>query len=162
MNRKSLFLALAIALGASGAVAQTADDIDRLRAAIAHRPDDNTVDTALVFTNVSRAAAKVKVQAFGRNGAALGTAELEVPANALRYVMASELATNDERTLLGHAEAITVDRRVIATAVLVGAGTTDLPVVVRPVPSPVSTATDPAEVAPRRLLKHIFPVIASY
>lgn len=162
MIQKLIFGGVMILATAGGALAQPTSEVDRLRAALAHRPEEATIDTALIFTNVGREALKVKVQAYTKSGDPAGSADLEVPALGLVYILASDLRGVNDKALLGHAEALSRDRRIIASAVLLGGGTTDLPVKVRPYIAPSPTSTGPVAVPPVRYLRHIFPVIAAY
>ncbi len=164
-------VATLVLLASTPATAQDADDPTlRLRQAIENHPDRPPgIDTALVFTNLGRAPAKVSMKAYRANGQPAGSADLEVPGNGVAYVLASDLdepsptdTTHPERRFIGKVDALGRGH-LTATAVLVGGPVTDLPVIVRmrnlnsTVP-PVA-ATLPV---PEIITQIIFPLVAAY
>ena len=164
MIRKMMVSGLFIVATAGWASAQSPSDIDRLRAALAHRPEEQTVDTALIFTNLGRDEAVVNVQAFNSKGEPAGRATVNVPGKGLAYVLASDLRGTAEELFLGHAEAVSRDVYVLGTAVLLGAGTTDLPVHRRVQITEPPPVARPGTGAPPsvRFVKLIFPTVAAY
>ena len=117
---------LLVLLASSWALAQSATDADGVREVL--RPPHDMVDTALVFTNLGGTPALVNIRAFTRNGDPAGMATVRVPGRGLAYVLASDLRAAGHDAILGHAQGVSRSLTLTATAVLVGAGTTDLPV----------------------------------
>jgi hypothetical protein len=161
--RSVLFLLIA----SSWALAQTTES--DLLSTLSQMPPDGQIDTALIFTNLGSATAVVAVKGFTRSGEPTGSVSVKVPARGVGYVLASELRPTTNAAVLGHAEAATRSLRVVGTAVLLGIGTTDLPVITRtasgPVPAPeatpeVATPNLSNRLAPR-YTRIIFPVIAA-
>jgi len=149
-----VWVAAAILLPSAGARAQERDPIARLDEAL--RRPNTVVDTALLFTNLGNAAAKVRMVAFDSSGALAGEKEIEVPGNGLAYVLASELVQNsDPRRFIGKVNA-RGNGRLAASAVLFGGALTDLPSTVTYGRAPVSnTASQPYTAA-------MFPVVVTY
>ncbi len=96
---------------------------DRIRD---HRPDLDTVDTALVFTAVRSARSTVKCVGYDDNGRIVGTVRLRIPGRGLRYVLASDISRG--RDFVGSAVCKT-SGRILPSAVLLGPGITHLGVV---------------------------------
>jgi hypothetical protein len=158
---------LLIMVASSWAIAQATES--DLLSTLSQMPADGQIDTALIFTNLGPATAVVAVKGFTRSGEPTGNVSVKVPARGVAYVLASELRPTTNAAVLGHAEAVTRSLRVVGTAVLVGIGTTDLPVITRtavgPVPAPeatpeVATPSLSNRLAPR-YTRIIFPVIAA-
>lgn len=162
---------LLVLLASSWALAQSATDADGVREVL-RPPHDSVVDTALVFTNLGGTPALVDVRAFTRNGDPAGMATVRVPGRGLAYVLASGLRAAGHDAILGHAQGVSRSLTVTATAVLVGAGTTDLPVdtrvvvgFLRPVVDAAADATAPTPAEGPARVRHTritFPVIAAY
>lgn len=128
---------------------EEAPEIERdaldLQARLRERPTDrDSVDTALVFTNPGGDVAWVKCAGFDDRGRFVGAARTRVPIRGLRYLRASDVAGG--RDFVGHVLCRSRGA-VIGSAVLVGAGLTDLDVQQR-------------GAARRTLLR--FPLVASY
>src|SRR5262245_60550946 len=144
----------AIALVSPAAVpAQDADPIARLDEAL--RRPDTVVDTAVVFTNLGNAASKVRTVATDSSGALAGQKEIEVPANGLAYVLASELVQNqDPRRFIGKVSARGLGK-LAASAVLFGGALTDLPTTVSYVRGASNTSVEVYTTA-------LFPLVVTY
>ena len=82
-------------------------------------------DTLITFTNTRASRQKVLCVALDKNGATIGRTRTHVPGNGLRYVRASDFSNGGP--FIGSVRCRTWGR-VIATAVFVGPGVTDLPV----------------------------------
>jgi hypothetical protein len=154
-------VAAAALLASVPAPAQDTDDPAlRLKEAIEDQPTRPPgLDTALLFTNLGRAPAKVSMKAYYANGDLAGSKDLEVPGNGLAYVFASELHSDTaDRRLLG--KVVAVGRgELTGTAVLVGGPVTDLPAIVnvRRYNATLSPAVVP------EVITHItFPVVAAF
>jgi len=107
------------------------------------RPDRDVVDTVLAFTNLAQTDARVSCVAFAANGETVGSVRINVPANSLRFMLASDFSHS--RDFIGHARCRT-GLRLLGTSVLLAPGAiTDLSV--RQVRRPGLT---------------IFPVIGTY
>ncbi|MCS5636949.1 MAG: hypothetical protein NZ990_10555 [Myxococcota bacterium] len=104
--------------------------------------DRDLVDTALVFTNIGLGSARVACRAFDANGDPVGRIRMHVPANGLRFVLASDLSHGQD--FVGHVMCRT--GRVIGSAVLLAP----------------SAITDLKARPMRRLGSTLFPVVASY
>jgi hypothetical protein len=121
---------------------EVARDATDLRAEV-DRPDRDIVDTVLAFTNLAQAAARVSCVAFAANGETIGSIWINVPANGMRFALASDISRS--RDFTGHARCRT-GPRVLGTSVLLAPGAiTDLGV--RQIRRPGMT---------------IFPVVATY
>ena len=111
-------------------VAQVSDateiEIDRgeaeLRDTLRPHPDNDVIDTALVFTNGLETPTSVHCVAFSENGQALGRAWVRIPGRGLRFMRASDLANG--RDFIGSAKC-KARGKVIPTAFIVGLGLTD-------------------------------------
>lgn len=86
--------------------------------------DADVTDTALVFTNETGSAARVRCVGFNKNGAGVGRAWVAIPARGLRYILASDLSHG--RDFVGQVQCA-APVRVKGTAVLLGQDVTDLP-----------------------------------
>jgi len=104
--------------------------------------DRDQFDTALVFTNLGNQSARIACRAFAANGDPVGRVWLHVPANGLRFVLASDLSHGED--YIGHVMCRT--GRVIGSAVLLGP----------------SSLTDVAARPMRRLGSTVFPVVATF
>ncbi len=121
---------------------EVARDATDLRAEV-DRPDRDIVDTVLVFTNLGQAAARVSCVGFAANGETVGSIWIHVPADGMRFALASDISRS--RDFTGHARCRT-GLRVLSTSVLLAPGAiTDLSV--RQIRRPGMT---------------VFPVIATY
>jgi len=148
--------ALALALSAASVQAQSTlvDDRTGVIDIIEERPDIPTVNTALAFTNVWPRAVKVRLEAFDNEGQPAGRAEFEIPPRGLKYFFVSRLLANTDPRFVGWVAART-SLPVSASAVLLGIGTTDLPVE----RFPSLNATD---VSSRRRYSILFPLTAAF
>ncbi len=127
-------LALAVAPSAAAEdMLDTGDagiEITRDAADLAHRlrplppQDADVADTALVFTNESGSAARVRCVGFNKNGRAVGRAWVAIPSLGLRYLLASDLSYG--RDFVGQVQCA-APVRIKGTAVLLGQNVTDLP-----------------------------------
>ncbi len=88
-----------------------------------HRPDLDTVDTALVFTAVRSRRTVVKCTGYDDNGHVVGAVRLRVPGRGLRYVLASDISHG--RDFVGSVVCKT-SGKILPSAVLLGRGITDL------------------------------------
>ncbi len=88
-----------------------------------HRPDLDTVDTALVFTAVRSARSLVKCKGYDDNGQVVGAVRLRIPGRGLRYVLASDISRG--RDFVGSVVCKT-SGKILPSAVLLGHGITDL------------------------------------
>ncbi len=128
---------------------------------------DRPLDTALIFTNLGNAAAKVKMRAFNQHGEPVGGAEIAVPANGLSYVFASDLkdATTSAGPFLGKVEAVGYGH-LTATAVLLGGPVTDLPALVRVRRLPTLSPPEESEAEPavpvRAVTQITFPLVVAH
>ena len=104
--------------------------------------DRDSVDTALVFTNLGDARARIACRAFNSHGDPVGRTWMHIPPNGLRYVLASDLSNGQD--FVGHVMCRT--GRVISSAVLIGP----------------SALTDVNSRPVRRLGATVFPVVATY
>lgn len=122
----SLLAVVALMAPAAGR-ADEVDAVGRLEEAL-RRPA--AADTVLVFTNLANTATRVHLAAFDSEGAAAGQQDIEVAANGLAYVLASELVDSSApRRFIGKV----VSRgggRLAASAVFVGGDLTDVPAIV--------------------------------
>ncbi|GIW41695.1 MAG: hypothetical protein KatS3mg076_2272 [Candidatus Binatia bacterium] len=131
-------------------------------------PEPPRVDTAIVLSNLGNLPARVSLKVWDATGEPVGSFELRVPANGLRYVFASRLA---ERAgldaLVGKVEARALGH-VTGSAVLLGGPLTDLHAInrVRNLPPVVARrndlAPDPADVVPRAVSRVSFPLVVTY
>jgi hypothetical protein len=116
---------------AAGSQAQTADanvdDRAKVLALIEERPQLPTVNTALAFTNTWARPVKVRLEAYNQNGRNVGEGEIEVPPHGLKYFFVSRLVGAADPRFVGWVAARTT-LPISATAILLGVGTTDLPV----------------------------------
>jgi hypothetical protein len=128
-----VMLATGLLCGALAAAAQgqtvgaNVDDRAKVLALIEERPQVPEVNTALAFTNTWARPVKVRLQAFNQNGRNVGEGEIEVPAHGLRYFFVSRLVGASDPRFVGWVAARTT-LPISATAILLGVGTTDLPV----------------------------------
>jgi len=101
-------------------------DASTLRNYIGIQPvDPEHVNTVLVFTNAGRHLARVACVAFDQGGNVLDRAWLPVPANGMRFALASDITGG--RDFVGNVKCVS-GGRMIGSAVLVGPGLTALPV----------------------------------
>jgi hypothetical protein len=168
MIRRLIICSFSLLIAASSlALAQATES--EILSTLSEAPSDGQIDTALIFTNLGRSTAVVGVRGFARSGEPTGSVRVKVPARGVAYVLASQLRPTTNAAILGHAEAVSRNLGVVGTAVLVGIGTTDLPVITRTAvgPLPVPEATpEPAtpSVSNQSALRYtrmIFPVIAA-
>lgn len=158
-NRIGFALAMSLLLAAMAAparaqnVATAADDRAALVELIEERPAAPSVNTALAFTNTWPRAVKVRLEAFNHHGRKVGEGELEIPPHGLRYFFVSRLVQNDDLPFVGWVGART-SLPVVGSAVLLGIGTTDLPVERFPSLN--------ADAATRRSYGILFPLTAAY
>lgn len=155
--RAFLATGLLIAAFAAGAHGQQVDALadDRLSALeiVDERPPAPAVNTALAFTNTWGRPVKVRLEAFNHEGEAVGRAEIEVPARGLKYFWVSRLVQENDDRFVGWVAART-SLPVAASAILLGIGTTDLPV--ERLPSLNS------DVSARRRYSVLFPLTAAF
>jgi hypothetical protein len=121
---------------------------------ITERPTVPNVNTALAFTNVWPRAVKVTLEAFDNAGQPAGRAEFEIPPRGLKYFFVSRILRDTDPRFVGWVGART-SLPVSASAVLLGIGTTDLPVE----RFPRLNATD---VSSRRRHSILFPLTAAF
>ena len=107
------------------------------------RPDRDLVDTVLVFTNLARGATRVHCTAFNANGESVGSVWVGIPANGLRFALASDFTSSED--FVGHARCRTGPRILATSVLLTPSAITDLSV--RQIRRPGMT---------------VFPTIASY
>ena len=107
------------------------------------RPDRNSVNTALVFSNLGRGDAVVGCAAFDSDGDTVGRILMRVPAHGLRFALASDLSQSVD--FVGHVECRT-GPRVMGSAILLAP----------------SSITDLSARQVRRSGVTIFPVAATY
>ncbi|MDE0885696.1 MAG: hypothetical protein OSB70_09200 [Myxococcota bacterium] len=107
------------------------------------RPDRDTVNTALVFSNLGGEDAVVGCAAFDSDGDTVGRILIRVPARGLRFALASDLSRNLD--FVGHVECRT-GLRVMGSAILLAP----------------SSLTDLISRKIRRPGVTIFPVVATY
>ena len=88
------------------------------------RPDRDTVDTALVFTNPRGAATWVVCAGHNANGRGVGRAKTLVPAHGVRLIFASDLSNG--RDYIGSA-ACKSRSRIVPSAFIIGADLSDAP-----------------------------------
>lgn len=128
-----VMLATGLLLGAlaAGAQGQTVDasndDRGKVLALIEERPHLPAVNTALAFTNTWARPVKVRLEAYNQNGRNVGEGEIEVPPHGLKYFFVSRLVGASDPRFVGWVAARTT-LPISATAILLGIGTTDLPV----------------------------------
>jgi hypothetical protein len=107
------------------------------------RPDRDIVDTILAFTNLARAAARVHCTAFNADGENVGSVWLAIPANGMRFTLASDFSSSVD--FAGHARCRTGPRILGTSVLLTPSAITDLSV--RQIRRPGMT---------------VFPTIAAY
>ncbi|MEM7249895.1 MAG: hypothetical protein AAF493_00635 [Pseudomonadota bacterium] len=100
-------------------------DAEELRVMLRAHPDIDTTDTALVFNNPTAARVWVRCAVFNGNGRILGGGALAIPANGVRFFLASDLAR--DRDFIGSAQCGATNR-VLPSSFILGAGLTDAPV----------------------------------
>lgn len=133
--KKVLALMLASVFVAPVAGAAEAEPVDEvvverdgaeLRERVAH-PDVDAFDTAFVFSNRSPVRAAVMCRGFDHAGSPVGRLRVVVPADGLRFALASDLG--DGADFLGRVDCVTGNVRVIGSAFLLGApGIENVPV----------------------------------
>ena len=135
------FFALAVGLGvcvpASAQQLAVADDVNLvpevtrdavdIRAVLMPRPELDTVDTALVFTNPRDTATLVVCAGRDAQGRGVGRARTKVPAHGVRLLFASDLSAG--RDYVGSATC-KARSRVIPSAFVVGVQLSDAPATV--------------------------------
>jgi len=155
-------LLVAILLLSQHAKAQeNTDTATRLRAAIDAESAQPGINTVLVFTNLANAAAKVGMKAWDSEGEPAGSFELEVPANGLAFVLASDIVDQTEpHRFIGKVES-RARGHLTGSAILVGGPVTDLPAInrVRRVVVSPNTASRPTT---QPLSETTFPVVAAF
>lgn len=127
MQRGTLALATAaiLLLSSRPALAQDDDLVGKLDEAM--RRPHTVVDTALVVTNLGSAPSRVHLVAYDNRGDQAGSTAVEVPANGLALVLASEIVDDtDPRRFIGKVVA-RGGGRLAPSAVLFGGPLTDLP-----------------------------------
>ena len=116
--------------GAAEAVPVAEVVVDRDGAELRERlaqPDVDAFDTAFVFSNRSAVRAAVVCHGFDHAGTPVGRVRVVVPANGLRFALASDLG--DGADFLGRVDCATGNLGVIGSAFLLGApGIENLPV----------------------------------
>lgn len=117
-------------------------------------PPIPAVNTALAFTNVWPRAVKVTLEAFDNSGEPAGRAEFVIPPRGLKYFFVSRILADANPRFVGWVAART-SLPLSASAVLLGIGTTDLPVE----RFPSLNATD---VSSRRRYSVLFPLTAAF
>ncbi len=119
-------------LAARGDLVSAAEDLppeveidrDSLARDLRPRPDDDTVDTALVFTNLGTGHRVAKCIGFDEWGRAVGRVRFRIPSRGLRYVLASDLSQGADFVGRVNCKA---DGRVFGSGFLLGAQLTDVP-----------------------------------
>ena len=106
---------------------EIARELDTLPSDIAP-PDLDVADTVLLFTNFSNYGAAVKCVGFDRNGTPIGRTLTRIPRLGVRYVLASDISNGLD--FIGHVQCAK-HGRVEGTALFIGPGVTDLPVLNR-------------------------------
>jgi len=130
-------VALGICVPASAQQLAVADDVDMIpevtrdasdiRVVMVPRPDLDTVDTALVFTNPRDTPTLVVCAGRNAQGRGIGRAKTKVPAHGVRLLLASDLSAG--RDYVGSATC-KARSRVIPSAFVVGAQLSDAPATV--------------------------------
>jgi hypothetical protein len=152
-------LATGLLLGAFAGAARgqtvdaVADDRAKVLAEIEERPAIPAVNTALAFTNTWARPVKIRLEAFNQHGRRVGEAEFEVSPHGLKYFFVSRLVGAVDPRFVGWVAART-SLPVSATAILLGVGTTDLPVERLPSLN--------AEVSARHRYSLLFPLTAAF
>lgn len=129
MSRPALAGALGLLLSAS-VTAQEIDavEVDRgaidIRAVLVPRPDVDSTDTALVFSNPGAEASVVVCAGSDANGVGVGRAKTEVPPGGVRLILASDLS--DGADFVGSARCKS-RTRLTPSAFVVGPGLSDAP-----------------------------------
>ncbi|MDG2336236.1 MAG: hypothetical protein P8Q97_18695 [Myxococcota bacterium] len=141
-------LMLPISAWAQGIVPVDMEELDIVRDATdlrgeLDRPDRDTVNTALVFSNLGGEDAVVGCAAFDSDGTTVGRILIRVPSRGLRFALASDLSRNLD--FIGHVECRT-GLRVMGSAVLLAP----------------SSLTDLSARKVRRSGVTLFPVVATY
>lgn len=159
MKKMRVFLASAavIALTAGAALAQAdatvaAGDREAVLDMLEPRPPTPAVNTALVFTNTWGREVKVRLTAYDQNGDSAGAAEFSIPPRGLKYFFVSRLLSSADPRFVGWVTG-RATLPVSASAVLLGVGTTDLPV--------ERHGSRPSTGAVRRF-EILFPLVAAF
>jgi hypothetical protein len=133
MDTMRALLASGLLIGALTVAAEgqtvdvAADDRAQVLDMLEERPPAPAVNTALAFTNTWPRAVKIRLEAFNQHGRNVGEAEFEVAPHGLKYFFVSRLVGANDPRFVGWVAART-SLPVAATAILLGVGTTDLPV----------------------------------
>jgi hypothetical protein len=118
----------AFAVGAHGqTVDEAVDDRAKVLDMIEVRPQLPAVNTALTFTNTWARPVKIRLEAYNHDGSSAGEVEFEVAPHGLKYFFVSRLVGAGDPRFIGWIAART-SLPISATAILLGVGTTDLPV----------------------------------
>ena len=107
---------------------EIARELDTLPSDIAPPSDPDVADTVLLFTNFSSYRAAVKCIGFDRSGTPIGRSLTRIPALGVRYLLASDISNGLH--YIGHVQCAK-HGRVEGTAIFIGPGLTDLPVMNR-------------------------------
>lgn len=156
--QRTMMIGALLGLMSSGVAVQAQNTVSDDRASVidivADRPQVPAVNTALAFTNVWPRAVKVALEAFDNEGQPAGRAEFEIPPRGLKYVFVSRILADANPRFVGWVRART-SLPLSASAVLLGIGTTDLPV--RRFPS-----LNASDVSSRRRFSVLFPLTAAF
>jgi len=106
---------------------EIARELDTLPSDIAP-PDLDVTDTVLLFTNFNNYDDAVICVGFDRNGTPIGRTLTRIPRLGVRYVLASDISNGLD--FIGHVQCAK-HGRVEGTALFIGPGVTDLPVLNR-------------------------------
>ena len=88
-------------------------------------PDRDVADTVIVMTNLAHERGVASCAAFDYDGNLVGRARVKVPAMGLRWLLASDIS--DDADFIGSAHCF-ISGRMLASAIFLGPGITDLPV----------------------------------
>ena len=159
MKKMRVFLAGAALIGltAGAALAQVdatvaASDKEAVLDMLEIRPPTPAVNTALVFTNTWGREVKVRLAAYDQNGDPAGSADFSIPPRGLKYFFVSRLLSSTDPRFVGWVTG-RATLPVSASAVLLGIGTTDLPV--------ERQGARPSTDAVRRF-EILFPLVAAF
>lgn len=149
------FLVGCLGSGAAGQLDVAAtDDRALVLDMLEPRPAGPTINTALAFTNPWNREVKVRLQAFDSKGEQAGTASFVLAPRELKYFFVSRLVGEVDPRFVGWVRGET-SLPISPSAVLVGAGVTDLPVEKRA--RPATSVRDAA-----RRYEVLFPLTAAF
>ena len=125
--RTLLLLGLAALLTPSPAAGQSLEpvevELDRtaaeLREVLDRPVDEDTFDTALVFTNTGRSDRRIVCRGFDDDGNPVGRIAVKVPGLGLRFILASDVSNDTD--FLGQVQC-GPRGRIVGSAYLLGAG----------------------------------------